>query len=233
MIGAGEFKSQLNDVEHILKTINMLDSRQRFPQKCPGRAELKKMSYRQIYERLVSDNVYDFKLSDNSLLIFENEDGNELRYCYYECPQRLMSYEDFVLSSLGIELNDPNIEQILNEIGDSSRNEYEQYVETEELKTAVTPIRYDYAPGDYREGVHPASHIHCGFESQIRIATVKIMNPISFLLMIMRQCYPLAWEKKLLCHSKKAVWCKNVRDHITPIHKKYFRALDKMEIFLQ
>ena len=66
--------------------------------------------------------------------------------------------------------------------GDEFRADYEQYVTSVESKRIVTPIRYDYSAAAYREGVHPASHVHFGFANEIRVGTRRVMNPVAFIL---------------------------------------------------
>src|SRR5262249_40204231 len=100
---------------------------------------------------------------------------------------------------------------------------------TTDSKNVVTPIRYDCKASDYKEGRHPASHIHFGFGNEIRVGTRRVMNPISFLLMIVRQCYPDRWEalRRLQYASS---WCRNVRENLDEIDVAYWNDADQLEL---
>jgi hypothetical protein len=100
-----------------------------------------------------------------------------------------------------------------------------------ESKNVVTPIRYDYKATDYTEGLHPASHVHFGFANEIRIGTRRIMNPISFVLLLIRQRYPDHW-KQVLAVKAHQVLCSNVRDTIDEVNEAYWKELDLLEVAL-
>jgi len=132
-----------------------------------------------------------------------------------------MSYLDFLASNA---LN-------YYEVGDSFRVEYEEYLSTCKIKETFTPIRYDFAPSLYTEGRHPASHIHFGHQNEIRVGTKHILRPLSFLLLIIRQHYPNAWQR-LIQHEEAVSWCRNVREHLDVIHDVYWNVMDEWEMIL-
>ncbi len=236
MIGRGTFETHLSTIEEILKEVNLFESRIPFPNNKLGAAHFKRLEYREIYDECLKEFAYNFQLSDQSLLLFVRE-GNDnhkglLSYCYYECPVDVMSYDEFVENSYSLShQHELDLESFRIEFGEELREGYEQYVREMEFKRHVTPIRYDYNALYYREGIHPASHMHFGFGNQIRVGTQKILNPISFLLIILRQRYPRAWEI-VLKHPNAETWCRNFRRNISKVDKAYWGKLDNQEIAL-
>ncbi len=57
----------------------------------------------------------------------------------------------------------------------------------------VSPIRFDYAPGAAKEGKHPASHFTINGKD-CRIPVSSPVSPIRFLLMVIRNWYPAAYD---------------------------------------
>jgi hypothetical protein len=236
MIGDGRFEAQLAIVGNLLKKLGRLEDRVPVPNKTLGAAHFKGLSYRQVYEECVREYAYDFRLTDQSLLLFvkggQNIHDGSLSYCYYECPVPAMSYREFVAMEAELPKSGEEFEQELELWGDELRPDYEQYLTSLEAKRIVTPIRYDYKASDYREGVHPASHVHFGFANEIRVATHRVMNPVSFALLVIRQCYPKTWEA-LLAVRAGPILCRNVRDKIEAVDAAYFKGRDSLELALQ
>ena len=235
LIGDGRFRSQLATVERILKKLSLLEERAISPNKGLGASHFKGLSYREMYEECVKEYVYDFQLMDQSLLLFikggRNEHDGFLNFCYYECPVSVMPYSEFVATECGLSPIDEGLASEVAQWGDELRAEYEQYVTSTDSKNVITPIRYDHDASMYREGVHPASHIHFGFANEIRICTQRIMNPISFVLLVIRQCYPRYWEK-VLAMEHRQTWCRNVREEIGMVCEAYWGELDLLELVL-
>jgi hypothetical protein len=236
MIGDGPFYTQLNKCEEILEDLKLLEERNLTPNQSLGAAHFKGMSYRETYTSCIKYLAYDFKLVDQSLLLFvrggNDKHNGTLGFCYYECPFRIMTYEEFVGSEFGLKPLDPEFEQYVAETGDELRFEYEQYISTSDSKVIATPVRYDYKDSDYRAGIHPASHVHFGFANHIRVGTKKVMNLVSFTLFIVRQRYPREWEVFLEDVETSVHLCRNVREHLDNIHGDYWGASDDMEVSL-
>jgi hypothetical protein len=192
MIGDGQFAAQLETAESILRRMKILAERQAFPNKALGAADFRGLPYREVYGKCVREFAYDFRLSDQSLLLFVKSGDNVhngLSFSYYEPPAEVLPYEEFVAAQLGLSPSEPDFQDAIDSWGDELRVDYEQYVDSAELKKAVTPVRYDCKASDYRPGVHPASHVHFGFATDIRVGTRRVLNPLSFILFILRQRY--------------------------------------------
>lgn len=236
MLGEGFFKSQLETVRIILDSVGLLEESQSFPDKSQGASSFRGMTYGKLYEKLIRDFIFDFRLVDQSLLLFvkggTNEHDGLLGYSFYDSPSSVMSYRDFVIAECIDEQESIDIDGDVESWGDHLMPDYEKYIESSSLKTVVTPLRYDYRAKDYRMGVHPASHFHFGFESDIRVAGRRVLTPVGFILFIIRQRYPSRWEK-LRCHPRFHIWKKNVRADLKLVHSNYWTGGDEDELFLQ
>jgi hypothetical protein len=232
MLGGGVFGSQLNAVEAVLRRLELLESRNPSPNYSRGASHFRQMSYREVWEEYFKTYNYDFLLVDQSLLTFEmdgqNERDGQLRYAYYECPYTLKSFDEYCLEFVGG--NGPWRDGWI-ELEDLLRDEYAEYIVQCDATGPVTPIRYDYQASDYRPGGHPASHVHFGHKSNIRVATRRVMLPVSFVLLIVRQVYPERWSR-LLSWGDSSQLCRNVRDALEPVNNDYWKQDDMNELFL-
>lgn len=223
----GLFEAQLNAAAMLLKRLQLLHERNYFPNyRNYGASILAHEPYRRIWEICYSEQFYDFILLDYSLLIFRvNFEAYEFHYAYYESPQQVITYENFLVQDCGF------IEDDLEDIGDYFRADYEQALITMGLKEVVTPVRYDYEPRIYSPGIHSASHMHFGHNSSIRLGTKLILKPISFLLFVCRQCYPDSWiqlQKVDMDYTLR----NNVRVHLDQVSSDLWGSEDNWELIL-
>lgn len=236
MIPNGRFRAQLNTVEKILSKLELLEERMNFPNKTLGVGFFRGKTYRQIYNDCLREFSYDFRLTDQSLLLFlkggNDQHSGELCFSFYESPVDLMSYREFIASELDISSLHEEVDKAIAVFGDELKSDYEEYISTLNTKNHVTPIRYDYKPMHYQQGCHPASHVHFGLDNQIRVNTERIMNPISFLLMILRQRYPGQWNI-LLQQPRIRIWVRNVRDTLDEVDARYRNQKDQFELTLR
>ena len=234
----GFFYTQLNDIEPILKQLKLLKKRnkQRPPYKNYAASFFRGKSYRDIWQFSFDENLYDFLLDDDSILQFRYDKVSRLivSYSYLNSPfRKLLSFEEFYNDRLREIDRLRETDEIKEEPDEYSiLREYEFYIETNTLvKEHVSPIRYDYDHKLYVKGRHPASHIHFGHGNNIRVATQRILRPMSFILFILRQCYPDSWTNFLFKDEAETL-CRNVREHPDQVHDDYWNELDEREMFL-
>lgn len=226
MISRGLFQTQLNTIEHNLKKLGLLDERSPAPQYSEvGASFFRTMSYSKIWHWCFDNNFYDFLLKDGSLFQFKiNRSAKiELSYCYYDSPfLPIITFDDF--------FNENQSQEDIDEY-DIIRL-YEYYVADPPKKEIVSPIRYDYSPDQYTVGRHPASHLHLGYNNEIRIGTKKILRPISFFLFILRQQYPQLWTK-FIAFEESAILTRDIRENLPHVSDEYFKEQDLLEMLLQ
>lgn len=231
----GKFEAYLNAIERILQSADLLKARERFPNRGLGAADFRGLNYIDTYRKYVSEVAYDFILIDQSLLIFFIDESDQKNgtasFSFLEAPVEVLSYDSFLLSMFATNNDAEQNKKIIDELGDSFTAEYEDYISSCPLRSGVCPIRYDRADDDYRQGIHPACHIHMGFENHSRIATRRILNPLSFLFFILRQRYPQAWLT-LKRGKDYSIYKKEIRDKLKNVDAKYWCLDDEDELFL-
>lgn len=151
--------------------------------------------YHELYKTMRDYSDYNLFLPSNgSIFQFSSEEkkgSTELRYAYYESPFEQKNYEEFLIE-LGFSYSD---------VGDEFIEDYQQYITENNLKDSITNIRYDYSEQQYKELIHPTSHLHIGQKNNIRLPLSYVMLPSNFVAFILKNFY---WEKwKFFIDSEK------------------------------
>jgi hypothetical protein len=220
----GMFQTQLSAAWRMITELNLDGDRIWHPDySLVGASRFRHMNYVETWRTCVQEQLYDFQLVDNSLIQFRvlNFSPLSASFAYYECPYQCFSYRDFLVD-VGFEYE---------EVRDDLRVDYEVYLTTCDLKETVTPLRYDFSPELYTPGLHPASHMHFGYASHIRVGTKKILRPMSFLLFVLRQYYPQKWQE-FISTAQAMILCRNVREHLDDVENAYWQSADEWEMSL-
>ena len=133
---------------------------------------------------------YDFLLNDGSFFQFsfdKNENDYVLRMAFYPTINAI-SYADFLHEFL---------EADIDECGSAFIDDYQQYLMEQETKY-VTPIRYDYNSKIFRPLVHSSSHVHFGYEENLRVPVDKKLFPSAFVKFVLQYYYYDKWKEKIL-----------------------------------
>ena len=216
----GVVAAQLNRATDILKSLGLLRDRNYYPGYSSVKAsEFRQLSYLEVWKKSYTERLYDFQLSDGSLLQFRSGVGKKTdhSYAYLDSPYQYRPTFDEFLSQFDEE--------------DIFRIQRDYDLLDSDVKQDVTPIRYDYAPDQYTIGRHPASHIHFGHGNQIRVATRNVLTPLAFLLLVIRQCYPNQWVH-LLMDKETNNLCRNVREVLVAVPDTHWGNYDDWELFL-
>lgn len=183
--------------------------------------ELRELTYFDQWKTARKNSWYHLELEDHSLIMF-GETTNSASFSYLQCPLAAPSFKEFLD---GLEV--PNTPRNRREL----RDEYEMVLDTADLRSHITPVRFDYDENGYLCGSHPVSHIHVGLDNNIRLGTNRKLTPISFLLFVMRQMYPDCW-KRLLEHQESGRLPKAVRYDCSMVDGSYWKDEDSMELHL-
>lgn len=184
-------------------------------------SELRPLPYLDQWRVSISEKWFHVKMQDHSLFVFSTLDGRP-SYSYLHCPLDVQTMAEF-LTSIGESNSAVNFKKYAED--------YEREIETAPLRARVTPIRYDYDPAAFRSGVHPLAHLHIGLDNQIRIALRREMTPVSFCFFVMRQMYPVHWEKLLEKHKEHKLEEK-VRKRLSQVSPQYWHEKCEAEIYL-
>ncbi|UJH92077.1 DUF2290 domain-containing protein [Antarcticibacterium sp. 1MA-6-2] len=219
----GKFEAELNDIEKLLRNIDFFEERNFYPSNDFDPSVYRKKNYLENWKSLISDNIYSFMLTDNSILNFKLDiDNRKISYTYYECPFKSLSYKEYLID------NDIDFEEDSKIFIDY----YEVYLHQCEQKENPLMIRYDYDENSYFEGVHPASHLHVGHKNQVRLGLNKILTPKSFTSIILRQNYPAYWKTLIISKNTWREAFLKEKSALLDISSSHWKKLDKSEFHL-
>jgi hypothetical protein len=222
----GLFATQINTVWDILRALELAEYRNYYPNySAITISKVKNLSYLDAWRLFYINKAFNFQLGACCLLQFRMLKKNKklyLNYVYYECPYDIISYKEFIENEIRADYN---------QVKDIFINEYEDYVQSCDIKETVTPIRYDLNIDNFEEGVHPVSHVHIGHENDLRLGAVKIWKPLSFALFIIRQCHKEAW-RELINMSKANIWSRNIRQNLDNSPNFFESEIDKRQVIL-
>ncbi len=161
---------------------------------------------------------YDYLLNDGSFIQYSYDKKDNdivLRMAYYPSITSL-TYEEFLKEFYDLDIED---------CGAVFMSDYQQYLTEEETKL-VTPLRYDYNSRKYKPLIHSSSHIHMGYEENIRIPFEKIITPTVFAKFILQYYYYENWKSKI-CDQDLLDYCLIKQGECYAIEQQYFSHNDK------
>ena len=219
----GKFQAELNEIEKLLKKIDFYEERNYYPNTDFDAAVYRSKNHLDNWKSLISENIYDFILADNSILHFKlNQAESKISFSFYECPFICQTYNEY--------LEENDVEEEYQE--KMFLDYYEIYLHQCPLKEHPIIIRYDFDDASYFEGLHPVSHIHIGNKNQVRIGIPKIFSPKAFVNFIIRQHYPAHWKGMI---AKDDDWIKSYlkeKSTLESIETKFWNNLDYAEFHL-
>jgi hypothetical protein len=227
VIGEGKFRASIAQAFGLLDDSGILEARALSPA-YPNdiAAILRRKAYGEMWQACLDGEWYDCRLIDASLLQFRRWD-QKLSYSYLESPYEAMTFDEYASERI-----DENWQTLPAEVRQSLeldlRAGYELYLQSDLAERPTTPLRYDYEPGLYRVGVHPAGHIHFGLNNEIRVCTRRIFSPLSFTLFVMRQYYPNNWGSLLQRRQNDPIF-REVRENLATVPGEFMQPLDRCE----
>jgi len=116
-------------------------------------------SYDQIFKTGLNRSNYNILLKDYAFLQFNWFDDRSWRLGFFPNPYLT-----------GVAAAEPQLSdwELLEEIGALSHEEVSELIAEMPYAGAVPPIRFEYAPGQYRELTPPAAHFHIGRHDENR-----------------------------------------------------------------
>jgi len=141
--------------------------------------------YEEIFLFALRNSNYNFLLSDHSFFQFTWTAEDDVRYAYYPNPylgpdaSQLMQYKSR-LELFAAEMI--SYDDFLNLLGDTIG------------QGRIPVIRYENAPCQYKELLHPCSHFHIGLHGDDRWAVRRIITPQAFTLIILKNYYGTLWR---------------------------------------
>lgn len=218
------------DVVHFLKKLELIQENAFSPEAHYAKSVkdiARNGSQWDIINEVWNTHSYDILLTDNSIFQF-HKDQEDLRYCFIQNPKVKISWEEY------LHINDFDIENILPEELELLRGCFDNGDDDTCYHLVNDPVyfRYDVSGVQYKEGIHPYSHLHIGLHNEIRLPASKILTPEMFTQFAIKMTYPELWKEKM-DDSKIAEINKTVKRTCENIPKDKWSELDKCDLFLQ
>lgn len=138
---------------------------------------LRDVPYDEAYKELDANDAYDMKLVDGGLLLLQYR---------FDALGKLLQHRLAYFPSPAL----PTV--------DEAPDLYERdelYGDIIDRRLVRFPIRFDYAPGQHADVVHPATHLTLGQYMNCRIPVAGPMGPSAFCMFIIRNFYCRAYTK--------------------------------------
>src|SRR5690554_5126643 len=178
----GRFLASKNESIKLLETAGLLNEEEAPNYRDLDVSAVRGKNHRETYDYFFRNRFYDALLKDMSILQYRN-DTKEESYYFIPSPDSVPPIEDFLAETIGAEFYElDDIER--GEFIEQSKPDYMMHIETIAKPTDSLCIRYDKHLEGYREGHHPAAHIHIGFDSPMRVGLDRLQTPMSFTLFI-------------------------------------------------
>lgn len=221
-LSKGQFEAEINEIEKFLNKREILEERNYFPSIDFDPAVYRKKNYVENWKSLISDNIYTFLLTDNSIFNFKFDSAlKSISFTFFECPYNCQTYKEY-LDENG--LSDHEGEKVFEDY-------YEVYLFQCALKENPLMIRYDLDYNSYSVGTHPVSHIHIGHKNQIRVGIDKVLHPKSFVNFILRQHYPSTWKQILEFENEWIKYFLKEKALLPKIDQTNWKEFDRAELF--
>lgn len=145
----------------------------------------------EIYNSIRDNLDYEIVLFDDSFFQFSHNQ-NYLRFSFIENPNFSYTKYDY----LKILFSESDLYGLTEEEMNSfiDENEYEQFLNEQEINSNLVYIRYDFDKNGYNPLLHSYSHIHIGLNENLRIPSSIVLTPFEFVLFSIKQCYYAEWK---------------------------------------
>lgn len=215
---SGKDLAQLNKLEFYMKDLQLLDSRNSYPDSGFSIAAVRGLKYVDVWRTHIKRQWYDIRLDDNSLFYFYKE-GSEVSFSFLGCPYICAPYSVYKAKAEFEDMEESFIQEC-----------YEDELSTSEIKSNPYYFRYDYEDGSYRQGEHPVAHLHCGLMENVRIGSKKELDIMSFAAFVLRQVYIQQWDV-VLNDEKKYHELHVSKVNLSDIKAEYYQSKDKDQDF--
>ena len=155
-------------------------------------------TYEQIFKTGLTRSNYNILLDDYAYFQFGLFNDESWRLGYYPNPW---------LSGVPAAENLVRHWEALEELGALSHEEVSELISDMTYAGAVPPVRFEYAPAQYRELAHPAAHFHIGRHDENRWPSAITIGPKAFVLIIAKLYYPEAWSRCSTYHGAAVPEC--------------------------
>lgn len=234
MISEGSFKSSFNKSLLLLKKMELFKSKgvKNMGEYSSEYLKICRTNKHTSIHKTALDNLdYEVILKDDSIFQI-SKDSDSLRFCFIQNPNFNFSKNDFVkylYSEDGLlEIDDDTLSCFISEIDE---NEYEQFLNEQELNLHSTIIRYDYDKKGYKPLLHSCSHIHIGLNENLRIPCSIILTPLKFVVFCLKQIYYDKWSVEFNKNTNSVIYLKEVKNECKKIKGNWVK-IEENQIYI-
>jgi len=231
-----QFKISISKSIELLTTFSLFKSRGK---KGIGNHSLnskkigKTNSINQIYSTAIENLDYEILLHDQSIFQFSNANG-ELRYAYIQNPHSFYTKEEylnFIFTPDDLLAMDTDELNLL--IEDIDENQYEQFLNEQELNSQSNYFRYDASSIGYSPLIHSFSHLHIGLNQNVRIPVSLLLTPLKFTKFCIKNTYFDKWKKYALGRVDLDKELSEIKKHCIKLNGTQWNAIEENELYLR
>jgi len=142
-------------------------------------------SYESLYLCGLQNGDYNIQLADFSYFQFGFSKQDHVRFAYY--PNPFLGSSTEVVAEVEelrgyVEEGLVTIEEFLHRVAEIRNSQH------------APLLRYENAPDDYIEFLHPCSHFHFGHHTENRWLIQRVLSPLSFALIVFQQFHSRSWQ---------------------------------------
>lgn len=163
-----------------------------------------KGKYKEIYDCAMKNKDYDFILKGNAIMQFTIEKDSKKNIVKLRYAFYKCPY--LILGKNEIENTDIFLDNYVS-------------------------IRYDYDFSEYKEIIHPISHIHIGNDNNLRIPIDKILEPLEFGLFVIKNIYLNEWNSLLENDNIKSKYLKG-KHQLEGLDEDFFTDSERKFLYL-
>jgi hypothetical protein len=141
-------------------------------------------SYENIFKAGLNRSSYNILLTDYAYFQFGWQNDTSWRLAYFPNP-----FVTGVSKATALQKD----WEAAEELGVLSHERVSDLLADMPYAGAVPPLRFDFAPSQYRELIHPAAHFHIGRFSKNRWPSAVAIGPEAFSLIVAKLYYPDSW----------------------------------------
>lgn len=155
-------------------------------------------TYEQIFRAGMSRSVYNILLQDYSFFQFTRISSTSWRLGYFPNPWVAGAPAAFA---------EVQKWETLEEIGALTHEEATDLINDMKYLGSIPPIRFEYAPDQYKELAHPTAHFHIGRHTENRWPCSIKIGPRVFVMLIAKMYYPESWARQSKFFGLEAEGC--------------------------
>ncbi|MFZ3001397.1 MAG: DUF2290 domain-containing protein [Undibacterium umbellatum] len=141
--------------------------------------------YEDIFLLGLRKSHYNFLTSDHSYFQFTWSNEDDVRYAFYPNPYIGSSSQHLDQYKKWYELFTADLITL---------DDYLKLVDDVRGQGRKPVLRYENAPSQYKNVAHPCSHLHIGLHGEDRWPVRRILSPLAFALIILRNYYSNNWN---------------------------------------